>query len=408
MSKKRIKLVQIIADGDLSGGPAHVLGLLENIDKNKFEIYLICPRGVLFDRAEKISGVKVCPLSMRSKFDFKALSNLKKLLAGIQTEKDPFGPMIVHTHGTRAGLLGRLATPKGALSVYTEHRWDKDYHLENRFNEYLQKKTLSYLNHRTSLIIAVSNSVKDYLIDSKSAFKDQIVVIPNAIGTEELKNLKTEELKNGRTKELKNLRTKELKNRRTKELRNQRTEERKNKRGHHQVKIGTVGNLNIQKGHKYLIEAMEEVVKNFPHVELQIVGGGEEKSNIKDQISKMGPEKNITLLGRRENPMELMRGWDIFVLPSVAETFGIVILEALEAGLPIVSTNVGGITDIIDNKSAILVLPRDPKALSAGIIKLISHPAEGAKLARAGRSKLKRFEWSKVIGEIEREYGKLV
>ena len=371
----KIKLVQIIADSDFSGGPVHVLGLLENIDKEKFDTHLICPRGTLMERAESIRGVTVHPVLMRSKFDLKAFSKIKKILGEIQTESDPFGPMIVHTHGTRAGFLGRLATPKGATSVYTEHRWDKDYHLENRINEYLQKKILSYLNHRSNLIIAVSNSVKNYLIDSKSALKNQIVVIPNAIDTSD-KSCKSD--RGGKVK-----------------------------RGHHQVKIGTVGNLNIQKGHRYLVEAMGEVVKHFPHVELQIVGEGEERSNIKNQISNMGLQKNITLLGRRENPMEVMRGWDMFVLPSVAETFGIVILEALQVGLPVVSTNVGGITDIIDKNLAILVPSRDPKALAAGIIKLISHPAEGAKLARAGRERIRRFEWERVIKEIEIVYEEL-
>jgi glycosyltransferase involved in cell wall biosynthesis len=376
-SGSKIKLVQIIADGDLSGGPTHVLGLLSHLDKDKFETYLICPRGVLFDRANKIAGVKVIPLAMKSKFDFRALSNLKKLLESIQTEKDPFGPMIVHTHSTRAGLLGRLATPKGVFSVYTEHRWDKDYHLENRLNEWLQKTILGYLNRRTNLIIAVSSSVKDYLVGSKSASKDQIVVIPNGIDTH----------RNITPKGHRNL---------------------TGRRGHHQIKLGTVGNLNIQKGHKYLVEAMAEVVKHYPHIELQIVGDGEEKKSLKSQVLSLKLERNITLLGRRENPREIMGNWDIFVLSSVAETFGIVILEAISVGLPIVSTSIGGITDIIDKKSAILVPSRDPRAMAKGIIDLIEHPTRGAEMVRAGRERLKQFSWNKIIKDIEREYQALI
>ena len=87
----KIKLVQIIADSDFSGGPVHVLGLLENIDKEKFDTHLICPRGTLMERAESIRGVTVHPVLMRSKFDLKAFSKIKKILGEIQTESDPFG-----------------------------------------------------------------------------------------------------------------------------------------------------------------------------------------------------------------------------------------------------------------------------------------------------------------------------
>jgi len=367
----KTKLVQIIADSDLSGGPRHVLGILENVDQSKFDTFLICPKGHLSEQARKIKGVKVTSVEMGSKYDIGAVYDIKSLLEKIRTTKNPFGPMIVHTHGPRAGLLGRKALPKGVVSIYTEHRWDADYHLDNRLNEWLQKRALKTLNYKTNLVIAVSSSVKKYLIEKRLAPESRVKIIPNGIGLDQAK---------AKSKKL------------------------KTNDGNNFV-IGSVGNLNKQKGYEYLISAMPKILKKYPHLMLEIVGDGEERSSLKSLKKELNIEQHVTLLGRRENPEEVMKKWDLFVSSSVAETFGIVLLEAYKVGLSVVATRVGGVPDVVKNNSTgILVESRDSDALAKAIIKLLEHPVLAAKLKRGGAAKLKEFDWQNIIKQLEKEY----
>jgi len=373
--QSKIKLVQIIADSDLSGGPRHVLGLLSSINRSKFECFLICPNGNLSREAKEISRLEVINIEMSSKFDLVAMSSINKILSQIQSQNNPFGPMIVHTHGTRAGFLGRMSLPKGVLSVYTEHRWDADYHLENRINEWLQLYWLKRLNQKTHLIIAVSNSVRDFLINRKLAPDARIRVIHNGI-----------DLQNAKSK----------------------MQKAKNSKGNHFI-IGNVGNLNHQKGHEYLIEAMPEILEHYPHAMLEIIGEGEERKNLESKIQDLKLERHVTLLGKQVDPMSFMAKWDLFVLPSVAETFGIVVLEAMSQKLPVVATQVGGVPDIIKhNKNGILVSPHSPESIAEATIELLSRPAKMEQLARNASDRVKDFDWKKIVSKVEREYLELI
>lgn len=375
--KGKIKLVQIIADSDLSGGPAHVLGILRNIDKRKFDLYLISPLGNLPNKAEKLSNVTIIKIPMRSKFDMEAKRKLSETLSQIQSDKNPFGPMIVHTHGPRAGFLGRMAIPTGALSVYTEHRWDADYSIGG-INEWFQKKILRKLNHKTNLIIAVSSAVKDYLIQTKMAPKDRVITIPNAINTEKLKNQRTKE-------------------------------PRKIKHSNHPPKLGSVGNLNPQKGYKYLIRAMKLIVEDYPHATLEIIGDGPDKKSLQALIKELKLEHNVTLMGRKSDPLGFVEKWDVFILSSIAETFGIVLLEAMSVGVPIVATKVGGVKDVVeDGKSGMLIPVKNPKEIAQTVDELLRRPALAAQLARGGKARLKKFDWSKVIKKLEEEYLRII
>jgi len=297
---------------------------------------------------------------------------LKFVFRKIFSSGDVFSPMIIHSHGPRAGLLARSSTIHSAFSVYTEHRWDSDFHLKNKLNEFLQLSYLRKYNFKSDLIIAVSNSVKSFLLQRKLVPENRVAVIPNGI------DLNSEKLK---------------------------ANSEKHEKKFHQISIGSVGNLNKQKGYEYLIEAMGSVTLRYPHVTLEIAGEGEERKNLESRIESLGLEKNVTLLGRRDDIDDLMQEWDIFVSSSVSETFGIVLLEAMKNGLPIVATRVGGVPDLIeDKKNGLLVPSANSKALEKAIFELIEHPARGAEYARNGKEIVKKYSWKSVIKQIEDAY----
>lgn len=366
----KVKLIEIIADSSLGGGPRHVLDLVKHVDKEQFDVNVICPGGFLSAEAKQVKGVTVYNIQMLSKFDLVALWNIKKIINKIRAKENPFGPLIIHAHGSRAGLLGRLASPLYAKKVYTEHRFDEDFHLKNPLNEWLQKKIIQIQNHRSDLIIAVSRSVRDFLVKSNMAPEDKIVIIPNGI---DLKVV---------SKSVNQLSVR-----------------------HEGPIIGNIGNLNHQKGQIYLIEAMPYIMEKYPEAKLEIIGEGEERKILEAEIKRLGLINNITLCGHKNILQKYLSKWSVFALPSVAETFGIVILEAMSMGLPIVASKVGGVSDIItQRKNGILVPPRNSKHLANAILEVLDHPVLAAKLKREGLERVKDFDWKEIIKKIEKEY----
>lgn len=367
----KIKLVQVIADSGFGGGPKHVLSILKNIDTKIFELYLVCPPGQLSVEGKLMPKVEVFNFKPVSKFNIFAILKLRRIFNKIRSSYDPFGPTIIHSHGPRAGFMAREAAPNDITQVYTEHIYGAEYHLNNPINEWLQKKILTRGNERTDLIIAVSNSVKKYLIDAKLAPEEKIKVIPNGIEINE------------RSREYK----------------------KRIKLGNKHPIIGTVGNLNLQKGQIYLVEAMKEILKKYPLATLEIIGDGSERQNLEQKIEQLDLGHHITLLGYKTDINQYLWHWDAFVLPSISETFGIVVLEAMNAGVPVVASKVGGVSDIIhDDRNGILIKPREPELIAENVIEILEHPALAAKLKREGKERVKDFDWKEIVKILEKEY----
>lgn len=374
MEKYKIKIVEIIADAKPGGGTSHVLNLLKKLDKDKFECYLICPAGDLSSKVKDIKGVEVANIDMISKTDLVSIYETKKEFERIQSTGFPFGPMIIHSHGPRAGFFTYLVGPRAAIKIYTEHSYNELYHIQGRINGWLQKKLLKSIYKKNKAIVAVSTSVKNFLIKLQSVKASKVLVIPNGIDLEEIEKS---------SKKIKEINKAPV--------------------------IGTVGNLYKLKGQKYLIQAMKGVVERFPFATLEIIGEGPERADLDTLIEESKLERHVTLLGQKSNIYEYMKHWDLFVLPSLSETFGITILEAYAAGVPVVATKTGGITDIVEHKkSGLLVESKNPKALSDAIIEILDHPAEASKLKHGGLERVKHFDWNKVIKEIEDLYLSLV
>ena len=137
--------------------------------------------------------------------------------------------------------------------------------------------------------------------------------------------------------------------------------------------FGTIGRLVPTKGYSYLIKAFTEVKQAVSSSELIFIGDGRLRGEL-DQQAKNTPCRNsIHFLGRRNNIPELLKGFDTFVLPSVAEGIPRSLLEAMASGLPCIATSVGGIPEIIsDGEFGSLVPPANPQELAKAMIALAS------------------------------------
>ena len=135
--------------------------------------------------------------------------------------------------------------------------------------------------------------------------------------------------------------------------------------------IVSVGRLDRQKNQKLLLEAMCGVVDTYKGVRLALVGAGPLEDELKKTAEDYGLQENISFLGLRDDVASILRQSKLFVLSSDYEGLPLSVLEAMAAGLPIVSTRVGGIPDVIDG-NGILVEAGDAEALSEALCNLLS------------------------------------
>ncbi|MEZ4086973.1 MAG: glycosyltransferase, partial [Candidatus Gracilibacteria bacterium] len=113
--------------------------------------------------------------------------------------------------------------------------------------------------------------------------------------------------------------------------------------------ILTIAELHPRKGLNYLIEAFKTIQEQKPKTKLVIVGKGPQKAKLEKLIKKLELSDSVVLAGHQDDIPQILKSANLFVLPSVKEAFGLVLLEAMAAQLPIIATEVGGIPEIVQN-----------------------------------------------------------
>ncbi|MFA4646420.1 glycosyltransferase family 4 protein [Pyrococcus kukulkanii] len=170
-----------------------------------------------------------------------------------------------------------------------------------------------------------------------------------------------------------------------------------------------VSRMSPRKGPHVLLNAFQRIVEEIDDVTLVMVGTGEMLPFLKAQAKFLGIERRVRFLGYVPGEIlpKLYASADVFVLPSItSEAFGIVILEAMASGVPVVATTVGGIPEVVrESESGILVPPGDEVALKRAIIKILSDKNLANKLGKAGRKAVeKEYSWKVVVEKIEKVY----
>lgn len=150
--------------------------------------------------------------------------------------------------------------------------------------------------------------------------------------------------------------------------------------------VSTLSGLRPGKGIETLVQAWPQVLESRPEATLAIAGEGPERAGIEALVGRLGLGTSVRLLGQRE-PGEVLAASSLFAFPSWAESLPYAVLEAMAFGLPIVSTDVGGIGEAVrDGASGTLVAPRDPGALAAAIAGLLGDPAAMGRMGAAARA----------------------
>jgi glycosyltransferase involved in cell wall biosynthesis len=178
------------------------------------------------------------------------------------------------------------------------------------------------------------------------------------------------------------------------------------------VTLGFVKHLKLKYGPEHLIRAVSLVVDRHPQTRLLMAGSGELRSQLEELTGQLGLTRSVSFLGAIEHRQvpELLRNVDIFVMPSIREEFGVAAVEAQAMEIPVISTRVGGVPEVVlDGETGILVEPGDSEQLAQAILALIENPALRRQMGKRGREHvLANYRWEDNAALMENLYQRIV
>jgi len=369
--KKRRKILYIITKSNLGGAQRYVYDIATNLPNDEFEpVVALGGNGPLREKL-KLAGIETIhiPFLERDLGIFKELPAFVAITQIIWKLK----PEIVHLNSSKAGGLGALAarmcnflirlshllnpkhyTLNPSRIIFTAHGWafkEKRGTVVKKIIEYSSWLTI-FLCHKTIVVSADDmEKVKNFLF-----VQPKIKLIHNGIGKQTFLE-KTEARKIIAEKIGQRLNDKEF-------------------------WIGTVAELHKNKGLEYAITAIKTITQestgnqqnNIGNPAYVIIGGGEERKNLEKITSENNLTNTVFFTGEYPDGSELLKAFDLFILPSLKEGLPYSVLESGSAGLPTIATNVGGVSEVIeDMKSGIVIKARRPKEISDAITFLFAH-----------------------------------
>jgi glycosyltransferase involved in cell wall biosynthesis len=170
--------------------------------------------------------------------------------------------------------------------------------------------------------------------------------------------------------------------------------------------VVTVARLAAEKGIELWIDAVAQIKKILPDVRFVVVGEGPRKQDILSRMADRGVTEMVFLVGFRSDATDWIAAGDLFVLPSPAEPFGLVLLEAMALGKPVVACGAAGPLDIItDGSDGVLAAPDSATALAEAVLGLLGDPRRADRIAEAGKATFnRRFTADRMADELMKVY----
>lgn len=348
--KNKFKILLTNDAEKIAGGEKYVLYLASALRNNGHQIFIAPLRNS--ELADKSKQLGFETLEIPYGLHGKEFNAIRILYQNIRTKKID----IIHSNSgldrTIAAYAGRIT---GALNFTTIHSC---LSIRNNFMHAFRNKFL--LDHFTP----VGNSIRKILTDIDKIPSEKITVVN--IGIPRYETIFNPE---GRQKIREQLKIP--------------TE---------QIVLGTLSRLVEFKGHKFLLRAVKELQNQGKNFVLLIAGDGPLKNDLMDETNMLGISDRVFFLGHRTDISDLLSSMDIFVQPSKdfgGETFPVAILEALSIGLPVVASEVGDLSTLVNETNGILTNPEDVQQLSALLNSLISNKG---RIIELGKNSRKKFE----------------
>lgn len=277
---------------------------------------------------------------------------------------------ILQTHHFDASVVGVLAAclARTPVTVVTRHYMDENWLIGTRFHVALDR----WMARMADCVVVPSHAVRNHMISRERLNGDNIEVIYYGFDFEAL--CATDE-------------------------------DRRHVRAEFgfgsEFVIGCVGRFFKNKGHIYLLSALRDLAGEIPDIRLLLLGSGD-RAAIEAMIRDQGLEDRVVFAGYRKDVPACMRAMDVVVLPSLSESFGQVLVEAMAVDTPVVATDVGGVPEIVINyETGILIPPADPTAITRAVLELYHNPELRQRVVAKGhRSVRERFAIDRTVSQL--------
>jgi len=369
---RRLNLMIICSSSLLGGTESHLLNLVRKLDRERFNINFVCPsQGNLFQELKRLN-IKPVIIDIRKKSNLNAIPRLVRLMRENRVD-------IVQTYGLRAMFFGHLAAKFAKVKIIVssvrvllraQRKIDKFksffYFIINKFSSIFSDK-----------IVVSSNAIRNDLIIYGRINPQKIVTIYNSIDLESFKAA-------GNCVKIKD------------ELRI----------NPDSCVVGIVARLVPEKAINDFIQAALMILKEIPQTTFLVIGDGPLRRMLEELVSELGLNSNIVFTGFRTDIPDLISIFDVAVLSSIFEGFGIVILEYMALGKPVVATRIGGIPEIItDKENGLLVSPQRPDEMARAVISLLNDEDKARQIGLAARTMVEsRFSAGKMVEEYHKLY----
>jgi len=338
-------------------------------DRTRYEM-LVCSLtsgGDIIDRMTA-AGARVFLIGKRMRGDITPITKIANL---IQAEKVD----LLHLHnspGAFWGTLAQIVSGTRVPIVRTEHNPYLPHLMPG-----IYRALYSRFIRRAKRIICVSEMVRRSYVESFPSRAGRYVTVLNGVRVEDFENLPPRPECCADFKLAPEIRL-----------------------------IGTVGRMTAVKNQRLLIEALYLLRSKGTEAHLAIIGEGELREKLGAYAGDLGVSEYVSLVKETRNIAEFYGALDVFCLSSDSEGIPLTLLEAMAAGVPVVSTEVGGIPEVIeDGVNGCLVPPGAPESLAKRVDEILGDPARGAELAAKARETVRtRFTAERMIRETEKIY----
>jgi len=385
--QRKIKVAHIIARMITGGADENTVFTMEGLDKNKYEVDLITGEELDKSILNKVKNnhfdvIQVKGLKWKLNFLYDPIVLIK--LVKLMKKK---GYDIVHTHTTKAGILGRIAARIAGVPIIV-------HGLHGSTFEAFDSGLLNWLlflferltGRFTDAYISVSKVLSERYIERGIGRRESYHTVYSGMELDKFYGAKEKIDFEKKQREL-GIDSEDF-------------------------VIGNVARLEVRKGHKFLIDTFKNIVEKQKnnHLKLLIIGEGNKREYLESYVKELNLEGKVIFTGYRKDVEELMAVMDIFVLTSLREGLPRVLVQAAAVGMPSISFNVDGVPEIIrDNYNGFLVKAKNIEELENRIVKYMNSKELVLQHGRNGREFIEN-KWSikGMVDRIDKIYQNLV
>jgi glycosyltransferase involved in cell wall biosynthesis len=375
--KRRLKVAHIITRLELGGAQQNTLYCCTHHDRRKFEVLLLTgPGGLLDEDARRVKNFKTYFLPelkhpIRPWWDWQAARKIAEILKDEKVD-------VVHTHSSKAGILGRWAARRAGVPriIHTVHGWGF-YPGQFFLTRWIYQALERWVAGLTDVLIAVSADNQREGLEARIGRKEQYQVIHSGIDP------KSYALSQAQSRWAK------------REL---------NPENRPCVLI--LSNFKKQKSPMDVVNIAAQLTKKMPGVLFLWAGDGLFRAKVEAKIAQWSLESNFKLLGWRQDVDRLLAASDVMLLASRHEGLPRVVLQAMAAKKPVVATAVNGTPEAVKNAVTGFLAPaQDIGFMVESLLKILSNPALGRKMGQAGqRALIGTFRIQTMLQEVEKTY----